>query len=376
VRRASCAVLLSLLLVTLIVLSLDIQPTKANTLNVPGNYATIQEAINHASEGDMIHVSAGVYDENIVVNKTVVLIGDNQKTQITGRLSDSVRIEVDNVTFLGFNISAPTGHRGVVIESSSHVKIAGNVIGYMMYDFATGIFIGGGGNNSIVNNRIDLTDGIAVSGSANNLIMGNYFLAYSPVRLHGSNHNHIVRNWLCHTGVGGDYFDMWLDNSNGNTIEQNTFTNLGTLMRAHVYLEDSTENLFFHNSFEYVKWAPAVETYWNTSNTLWDNGSEGNYWAFYEVDDLNGDGIGDTPYIINEDFTDNYPLMQRYSWWNPSDINGDFAVNIFDIVLLCGRYGSTAADSDWNWLYDIAEPYGKIDIFDLVTIAGSYGKQL
>jgi hypothetical protein len=34
-----------------------------------------------------------------------------------------------------------------------------------------------------------------------------------------------------------------------------------------------------------------------------------NYWSDYNGTDNNGDGIGDTPYIINDENQDNYPLM-------------------------------------------------------------------
>jgi nitrous oxidase accessory protein NosD len=355
------------------VLSLDVQPARATTFNVPGNFATIQDAINHVNAGAVIYVSAGVYEENIVVNKSVALIGDNQKAQITGTLSDSVRVEADNVTFMGFNISVPDSCRGIVVASASHVTICGNLIDGMTW--AEGIVISGGGSHSIVNNQVEvLASGIGIWNSANNLIMGNDVFAWEPVCLGNCSQNYIVKNWICRSGVGSNP-DVWLHWCNDSTIEQNTFTCLGTLYEATVYLSDSTNSLFFHNSFENVGWTSAVLTFGNTSSTLWDNGSEGNYWMGYEVDDLNGDGIGDTPYVVNENFTDYYPLMQPYSWWNPCDINGDFTVNIFDIVLLCGHYGSTAADSEWNWLCDIAEPYGKIDIFDLVMIASRYGEE-
>ena len=38
--------------------------TTADTINVPGDYATINEAFNNASSGDVIAVSAGVYQES------------------------------------------------------------------------------------------------------------------------------------------------------------------------------------------------------------------------------------------------------------------------------------------------------------------------
>jgi hypothetical protein len=43
---------------------------------------------------------------------------------------------------------------------------------------------------------------------------------------------------------------------------------------------------------------------------IWDNGTTGNYWSDYVGQDVNNDGIGDSPYIINENNQDNYPLME------------------------------------------------------------------
>lgn len=59
--------------------------------------------------------------------------------------------------------------------------------------------------------------------------------------------------------------------------------------------------------------------------------------------------------------------------WNPADINGDCVISIYDAILAAAAYDATPSDPHWNPLCDIAEPYNKIDIFDLVKLAGSYG---
>lgn len=62
-------------------------------------------------------------------------------------------------------------------------------------------------------------------------------------------------------------------------------------------------------------------------------------------------------------------------WWNPADFNYDFKVDIYDLVTTANAYGSTPFSPNWNPHCDIAEPYGIINIFDLVTIAASYGEE-
>ncbi|TET57454.1 hypothetical protein E3J51_02850, partial [Candidatus Bathyarchaeota archaeon] len=51
-------------------------------IHVPDDFATIQEAINNATPGDMIFVSSGRYYERVVINKTVMLVGENRETTI------------------------------------------------------------------------------------------------------------------------------------------------------------------------------------------------------------------------------------------------------------------------------------------------------
>ena len=53
---------------------------------------------------------------------------------------------------------------------------------------------------------------------------------------------------------------------------------------------------------------------YGVNNNVWDAGNliGGNYWSDYNGIDSEGDNIGDTPYIIDSDTKDNYPLMQPW----------------------------------------------------------------
>jgi pectin methylesterase-like acyl-CoA thioesterase len=62
-------------------------PLDGKTLYVggsgPGNYTKIQDAIDNASDGDTVFVYSGKYEErDIIVNKSISLIGENKETTI------------------------------------------------------------------------------------------------------------------------------------------------------------------------------------------------------------------------------------------------------------------------------------------------------
>jgi len=71
-----------------------------------GDYISIQNAINNAINGDTIYVEPGIYQENIVVNKSLNIIGDGANiTTIDGSNSGNVVIVTkDQVNISGFHI--------------------------------------------------------------------------------------------------------------------------------------------------------------------------------------------------------------------------------------------------------------------------------
>jgi len=58
------------------------------------------------------------------------------------------------------------------------------------------------------------------------------------------------------------------------------------------------------------------------------------------------------------------------------DMNGDFKVDIYDLIIASLAYGSKEGDPNWNPLADLAPRYGIIDIYDLVTCAYHYGTEI
>lgn len=89
------------------------QPTGDDCdVNVPAQFATIQGAINDAGtiNGETVCVDAGTYNEDVVINKEIILAGDGATaTSVingqTGGQGAAVTIAANNVTLKGFEIN-------------------------------------------------------------------------------------------------------------------------------------------------------------------------------------------------------------------------------------------------------------------------------
>jgi len=91
-----------------------------------GDYEGIQEAINSANAGDTIRVWKGDYEDNIIVNEQVSIIGNGSRdTEITVYSGHAITLVADGCFISGLNIVG--GGAGIVVESDNNI-ISNNII--------------------------------------------------------------------------------------------------------------------------------------------------------------------------------------------------------------------------------------------------------
>jgi len=167
--------------------------------NGPGNYSSIQDAIDNASDGDIVFVydDSSPYYENVNVDKRINLIGENRETTIIdgGLWDDVIYITADYTYVTGFKLQNS--------RDSSAIKVSSN-------------------NNTIFWNIItDTNFGISLLSSSHNIIAQNIFTnnAFSGINLGGKYHKIISNTFL------ENYYGIYSWNSESNNISENTFIN-------------------------------------------------------------------------------------------------------------------------------------------------------
>jgi parallel beta-helix repeat protein len=326
-RKGILALLMSLYLLSILSLGNCEKSVKASQTtwivddDGPADFNTIQEAINGASDGDTIYVYNGTYYENILVNKTVSLVGqDRGITIIDGQGNGNVvSITAGNVSVHGFTISNSgihPYHSGIFIDGPcatgsniSHNNILNNNDGVSLY-YAS--------NNLISNNIMSFNhyNGIVLYSSGNNLISNNIisYNYYYGVFLYSSGVNMIVSNT-----ISSNYYGIYLYSSDRNLVSGN---NVSASQLVGMYISYSVNNTVYHNNFSNMKNVQSDRM------NDWDYGGEGNYWNGYTGQDLNQDGIGDAPYVMSQYNQDNHPLMGMFYYFSISLEKETYSVTI------------------------------------------------
>ena len=304
------------------------------------DFTAIQDAINAATDGDTVIVKNGIYCENVVVDKSITLRGeDRDNTIIDGDGNgDVVKVIADGCeiseftmrnrgTYVGIDLhysnnntitnnNASNNYEGICLWYSSNNTITNNIANS---NNDRGIGLWYSRNNTITNNLANSNvDGIVLGHSSNNTITSNIMNSNSDdgIYLYSlSNNNTITNNILNSNNESGIYLRYLCYN---NLITNNT---ANSNKERGIYLDYSSNNIIYLNNFI----NNAVNVHSHLSTNIWNstekityvyNGSTntnctGNYWSEYEGSDSDNDGLGDTPYDINSD-KDFYPLMEPF----------------------------------------------------------------
>ena len=203
-----------------------IQASRGNWLYVggsgPGNYSKIQNAIDNASDGDTVFVYSGFYNENIVINKSIVLSGQHRDTTIIIGENDSDIIQITDCSLEleGFTIQGQNEKyvNGVTLRNcwSSHIHenyVKSFYTGIVVFDNELTVV----SNNTIQNCEFSIllyeTKNIAIKG---NIIDGNGKTV--GVIVGESIHTNIIGN-----NITNSLYGIELEFSYFTSIQENNF---------------------------------------------------------------------------------------------------------------------------------------------------------
>ena len=333
----------------------SVDPSSAPILNV--------ENVNYTFTGD-------IYESIIVERDNIVVDGADYTVYGTGSrigidLSYRNNVTVKNVRISTESLSSP-GEGIRLYDSSNNTIVGNNITANRLQKSNYGIDLYYSSYNTIVENYITNNSvGIELiflsnhnvisrnnitknkygiflqSESSDNTLSANHMPANwnNGISVYYSSNNTVSRNnitgntqWgielyysssntLCGNNLKDNDGGIYLANSPNNTVSGNNIVsnNWGIPIQSWGQAS-SSDNLIYHNNF--IENALQAQEWNPPSINVWDDGypSGGNYWSDYEENypdatEIDDSGIWDTPYVIDENNQDNYPLVNP---WTPA----------------------------------------------------------
>ncbi|PVX24966.1 MAG: hypothetical protein CW691_06000 [Candidatus Bathyarchaeum sp.] len=277
-----------------------------NTVHIGYNgiYFQYSSSFNVIRDNYFIGEGTAIFIENSGKNNTI------KANTITTYEHPAIKIDDASRTKIVDNKIQAINSTGVLIfDHATAVTISGNAIG----NCEQAIYIKGPSSENMIfgNTLTRNSHGIYLFGSFHNLIEGNsirdntYGIYTESVYTRGdfwyySQNNNISCNIISENSAAGIFLNT---TSKQSFVINNHITNNNIGVKID---ENSSPNTFYSNNF--VDNNVSVSSFpwrenWNSTYSI-----GGNYWSDYAGTDNNGDGIGDTEHVIDENNNDYYPL--------------------------------------------------------------------
>jgi parallel beta-helix repeat protein len=238
-----------------------------NTTGLGGAYTSIQDAIDNASAGDTVFVYQGNYNENIIINKTLNMKGENRdSTWIKGDgTGDVVFVSANWVNITGFTITkggSSFENAGIKLIDNKNCKIYYNCIlnndyyGIYLYNSSWNEILDNSAHNNyrdcinlkfsrgnnIANNTLYSTEGTGIMAyySDETIIQSNSaWDHWGSIYLLRSNQSSVINNSVSNGiyGIRGDF--CFKNNYTDNTAFNNEYA---------FNIENSEENNILNNT--------------------------------------------------------------------------------------------------------------------------------
>jgi len=291
---------------TAIKINADAVKLEGFTINLPNDNYGIGSGIS--AVGDRISLT-----NNIVANRSVYLRGSMLNITCNS-IPGALEVIGSNVT-----IANNTIRDSLKVQGSFNL-VSANKMGSGYY--ASGIYLNGS-FNCIVDNSFSSME---MDDSNSNFIIGNSFVSLDMRQFGkgGCSNNIISKNRVA--GNGGINDGVWLWDGENNTISANSICDCENgLQLGTSYSTAKANSIYLNNFINNTQHIVSLSSSDHTVNHF-DNGTKGNYYDDYQGNDANWDGVGDSPYTIQEThwdeelksdvtvvfFQDNYPLMSPF----------------------------------------------------------------
>jgi parallel beta-helix repeat protein len=276
----------------------------------------------------LVSTTESLINENSVSNTdSGIYIQGSSGNTISGnnlsRNGDGIRGEASSNNHMSSNYIINNENAIYFTGASQNNVISGNTVAANTVD---GIHLWGSRDTDIEGNTItnNTEAGINFFESGSNRIFGNTITGNGngiKFWFHTSDNN-ISENYIAENAIGILVDDSYDNNIIGNMITENI--DYGMQLNGN-----QNNNVIHHNSFvdnnvdgdglqvslpAYMGFGDPIDWLPGRGN-VWDNGTAGNYWSDYlmrypNATELEGTGIGNTQFYINENNFDRHPLME------------------------------------------------------------------